>query len=569
MRQRRERAADASPLPVDTPQRSSAAPRGNGHSAAWGDAPCPVMVADGRGCLVELNAVAASLFPEAEHGSSLRDVVPTWLFEAHDRFASDPAEQHPGERTPASGPIGERSFEAHPARSGHGQVVWWLVDDTDRRAAEEALRSERERTAFLARASTTLLASMHVETCMEATARLAVEHLADAAVTVVPGGGRGHPVSSCGPSGEVTHTTVRGNPEEVPGLAEALRGFPPVPSRRIDPGALPDWVVPEGLAGPVGSVVVSPLPGHGVPEGALILLRTEDRRTFSENEEVFARLFAARAGAAISAARMYADQTAITATLMRELLPPRLRGVHGVEFAGAYRPYSQDERVGGDFYDVHPGATGEEETLVVLGDVCGKGLEAAVLTGKIRNTLQALLPLAADHQSVLGLLNGALINSHDTRFATLALASVIRRGGTVRLRVTSAGHPAPLLVRADGHVEEADTRGTLVGVFPEITSTTAHLELAPGETCLLFTDGIIEARGGPWGDELFGTDRLKAALAECAGMPAEAVVEHAQMLMEQWIGGGHHDDMAVVAVTAPFHAHLTAVDGRTRGRYTA
>lgn len=191
-----------------------------------------------------------------------------------------------------------------------------------------------------------------------------------------------------------------------------------------------------------------------------------------------------------------------------------------------------------------------------------------MLTGKIRNTLQALLPLAADHRSVLGLLNGALINSHHTRFATLALASVIRRGGTVRLRVTSAGHPAPLLVRADGRVEEADTRGTLVGVFPQITSTTAHLELAPGETCLLFTDGIIEARGGPWGDELFGVDRLMAAVTECAGMPAEAVVDHVQTLAAQWVGGGRHDDMAVVAVTAPHHAHLSAVDGRTRGRYT-
>ncbi|MEU6368733.1 SpoIIE family protein phosphatase [Streptomyces sp. NPDC046931] len=555
---------------MDTSQRSSSAPPGNGHSAAWGSAPCPVVVADGRGRVVELNAVAASLFPEAGHGSSLRDVVPPWLFEAHDRFASDAAEQHPTDATPASGRIGERSFEARPAPSGCDHVMWWLMDDTDRRAAEEALRSERERTAFLARASTTLLASLHVETCMEAAARLAVEHLADAAVTVTPGRGRGHPVTSCGPSGEVRHTTVRGNPEDVPGLAEALRGFPPVPSRWIDPGALPDWAVPQDLAGPVGSVVVSPLPGHGVPAGALILLRTEDRRTFGENEEVFARLFAARAGAAISAARMYADQTAITTTLMRELLPPQLHSVHGVEFAGAYRPHGGDERAGGDFYDVHPGATDEEETLVVLGDVCGKGLEAAVLTGKIRNTLQALLPLAADHQSVLGLLNGALIDSHHTRFATLALASVIRRGGTVRLRVTSAGHPAPLLIRADGRVEEADTRGTLVGVFPEITSTTAHLELTPGETCLLFTDGIVEARGGPWGDELFGTDRLKAALAECVGMPAEAVVEHAQTLAAQWVGGGgHHDDMAVVAVTAPHHAHLSAVDGRTRGRYTA
>ncbi|MFI9648214.1 PP2C family protein-serine/threonine phosphatase [Streptomyces sp. NPDC052040] len=527
------------------------------------------MVADTQGRVVELNPAATRLFPQARHGCPLRDVAPAWLFEAHDRFAADTVAAPDTDGISATGRIGERSFEAHPSRSGHGPVVWWLFDDTGRRSAEDELRSERERTAFLARASTTLLASLHVETCMEATARLAVEHLADAAVTVAPARGRSSPVTFCGPSGEVTHSLVRADPDDVPGLSEALRGFPPVPSRWIDPAALPDWAVPDGLTGPVGSVVVSPLPGHGVPAGALILLRTEDRRTFSESEETFARLFAARAGAAISAARMYADQAAITTTLMRDLLPPRLHSVRGVEFAGAYRASGRGDRIGGDFYDVHPGATDEEETLVVLGDVAGKGLEAAVLTGKIRNTLQALLPLAADHQSVLGLLNGALLTSHHTRFATLALASVIRRGGTVRLRLTSAGHPAPLIVRADGSVEAADTHGTLVGAFPRITSTTAHLELAPGETCLLFTDGIIEARGGPLGDELFGTERLAQALAECAGMPAEAVAGHVQMLAAQWVGDGRHDDMAVVAVTAPHHAHLSAVDGRTRGRYTA
>lgn len=122
-----------------------------------------------------------------------------------------------------------------------------------------------------------------------------------------------------------------------------------------------------------------------------------------------------------------------------------------------------------------------------------------MLTGKIRNTVQALLPLADDHQRLLGLLNGALMNSHHTRFATLAMASVVRRAGIVHLRVTSAGHPAPLIVRADGAVEQAGTRGTLIGAFWDVSSTTARIELAPGETCLFFTDGITEAREDRWG----------------------------------------------------------------------
>jgi serine phosphatase RsbU (regulator of sigma subunit) len=222
-----------------------------------------------------------------------------------------------------------------------------------------------------------------------------------------------------------------------------------------------------------------------------------------------------------------------------------------VDYAGRYRAASDHERIGGDFYDVHPGADASQETFVVLGDVAGKGLEAAVLTGKIRNTLHALLPLASDHRQVLTLLNGALLTSHHTRFATMALASVRREGHQVRLRLTSAGHMPPLIVRADGRVEEAATHGTLVGALPSVTVRTAEEVLAPGETCLLYTDGITEARGGPLGDELFGEHRLRQALVECAGMPGEAIVERVQMLAAQWLGTGSHDDMATVAISAP------------------
>ncbi|GAA5005999.1 PP2C family protein-serine/threonine phosphatase [Streptomyces siamensis] len=552
---------------VDTSQQPPASPRSVGLGATWGSAPYPVVVADPSGGVVEMNAAAAALFPGAVTGSWLTDVTPAWIADAHARVRTRP--EGGDFRWPAHGAVGDRTFEAHPTCTDDGDVMWWLVDDTDRRLAEDALKNERERTAFLAGASSALLSSLNVERCMEVTARLAAEHLADAAVIVAPPRGKNVPLTYCGPEGAVTHRTVQENIDLLPGLSDALRGFPPVPSRWIDPATVPAWAVPDGFAQPVGSAVVTPLPGHGVPAGALVLLRACDRAAFSEGEEIFARLFASRAGAAMSAARMYAEQAAITTTLMRELLPPQLHSVHGVEFAGKYRPSGQADRVGGDFYDVHPGTDAGQESLVVLGDVCGKGLEAAVLTGKIRNTVQALLPLADDHQRLLGLLNGALMNSHHARFATLALASVVRRGGNVHLRVTSAGHPAPLIVRADGQVEQAPTRGTLVGAFWDISSTTAHLELAPGETCLFFTDGITEARGGPLGDELFGTERLEAALTQCAGMPAEAVVEHVQMLAAQWVGRGGHDDMATVAVTAPHHAHLSAVNGHTRGRYTA
>ncbi|MFF4247491.1 PP2C family protein-serine/threonine phosphatase [Streptomyces sp. NPDC001822] len=542
-------------------------------SGVWVTAPYPVVVADRCGTVVETNAAASSLMDAVVPGSGMAETAPAWLARAHADFAAAGAVPggKGGEGAAASvrGHIGDQSFEAHPSWGIHGHVVWWLVDDTDQRLAEAALTTERERATFLAEASNVLMASLNSERCMLATARLAAQYLADAAVVVTPASGRAMPVAHAVAGQEATRVLVADDPSLVPGLSEALQGFPPVPSRWIDPAALPAWMLPEDFTGTIGSVAVTPLPGHGVPAGALILLRSNGRAEFSESEELFARQFAARAGAALSAARLYAEQSDITQTLMRDLLPPRLHRVHGVEFAGGYQPAGARERVGGDFYDVHPGGTDAEPSLVVLGDVCGKGLDAAVLTGKIRNTLQALTPMADDHVKMLQLLNGALLNSHHTRFATLVLASVMRTENQVRLRLTSAGHPAPLVVRNDGSVEEVITHGTLVGALPRIEAGTVEVHLQPGETCLLYTDGVTEARGGPMGDELFGEARLARALSGCAGMPGEAVVERIQMLASQWLRDGRHDDMALVAITAPRTTHLSAVNGHTRGRYTA
>ncbi|MFE1752356.1 PP2C family protein-serine/threonine phosphatase [Streptomyces anandii] len=552
---------------MTVPRSSSARPPGVGQQAgpAWTEAPYPVLVSDRHGHLVRLNDAARLVLPDAVSGGRLSEQVPAWLADAHQRTIAVPPQGTAAELP--QGAIGERYFEARITLSG-GDVVWWLVDATDRRVAEKALGDARRRSEVLSEASSTLLSTLNVPRCMEVAAALAAEHLAEAAVLIAPPQGRRCSLTYACQGDPVVQTSRQVDVAGVPGLREALQGFPPVPARWINPADIPDWAIPDGFAGSVGSVIVAPLPGHGVPAGALILLRSSTEQAFTEGEEVFARLFAARAGAALSAARLYTEQATITATLMQDLLPPTLRTVHGVEYAGSYRTSTDHERVGGDFYDVHPGADPSQETLVVLGDVAGKGLDAAVLTGKIRNTLHALLPLAEDHQHILNLLNGALLTSHHTRFATLALASVRRRDGRAQLRLTSAGHLPPLIVRTDGTVEEAGTRGTLVGALPVVTARTVGTVLAPGETCLLYTDGITEARGGPLGDELFGEDRLKRALAECVGMPGEAVVERVQMLAAQWLGDGRHDDMAVMAITAPKAGPLNTVDGHASGGTT-
>ncbi len=551
---------DAAPAPVETD-----------HQSLWTYVACPTLVVDQTGAIRALSASAQSLLPDAELGTQLETAV-GWLSAVHLRLVEPAAVPDSQESLSAAGPVAGRKFDAHHAMLPSGEVAWSLVEDTGQvlREAQHALTREHERAEFLLEASSVLMASLNIDRCREATVQLAARDLADAAVVVAPAGpGRRMPIFYGDSTGAVEQRSVDADPTSMAGLSEALREFPPAHSRLIDAATLPDWLIPSGFPRPVGAVMITPLPGHGVSAGALVLLRHAEEGTFSDSEEELARLFAARAGAALSAARLYAEQASVTRTLMRDLLPPQLQPVHGIEFAGGYRASEDYEVVGGDFYDVHPAATADDETLVVLGDVCGKGLEAAMLTGKIRNTLQALTPLAADHQAVLELLNGAMLSTEHCRFATLVLASVANRDGGVFLRLTSAGHLPPLIVRDGGQVEQADTCGTLIGALPNIQAESFETYLAPGETCVLYTDGVTEARGGPLGGYMFGEERLAAALAECSGMPAEAVVKRVMMLATQSIGQQVHDDIAVVAITAPRRTHLSAVDGHTRGRFTA
>ncbi|MER7764674.1 PP2C family protein-serine/threonine phosphatase [Streptomyces sp. NPDC097619] len=413
---------------------------------------------------------------------------------------------------------------------------------------------------------------LNLERCMASTAQRAADYYADAALVIFPDRTPHEtPVVACVRGGIPAASQVSAaDAGTVMGLSEALQGYPPVPSAWIDPSAAPDWLVPPGF-GPVGSVAIASLPGQGLPSGALVLLRRPQSAAFTTMDEALAQEFAARAGAEMSAARLYTEQASVASALLQELRPPTLKRIAGVEYAGGYLPSSHHDSVGGDFYDVHPAAGDGDSCLVVLGDVCGKGLEAAVLAGRIRTAVHALLPLADDHLRVLRLLNTAVLDRERSRFATLVMASVRREADGVRLRLTGAGHPPPLILRAGGGIEEAPVHGTLVGAIPEVTAETVTVTLAPGESCFLYTDGVTEARGGPPGDAEFGDSRLHEVLAGCAGMPAEAVVERVQMLASQWVGDGRHDDMAVVVVSAPADRSLpyTADHGQAPDRSPA
>ena len=479
---------------------------------------------------------------------------------------------HPGQRAGTPLPAGADSFQAeHEGRQLYGMrrnlddahYAWFLRDHTDELERAAALEVERSRTTFLAEAGRRLSASLHVRRCTRTTVELAVAHLADAAMVVLPAHRRQSTWTRLLPGLAVEEGTLR-EPRlaDVPGLTEALDGFPPIPSRWLDPAQAPAWLIPAGF-GPVGALLVIPLPGNAEPAGALVLARCGPQAVFSAEDEVLARVFAARAGAAISAAMLYREQVDTTAVLQADLLPPELPEPDGFELAGSYQAARESVRIGGDFYDVF-GPTGTStDTVIALGDVCGTGPEAAVLTGKIRQTLRALRLVEAGPEEMLKVLNEALLQSgHRPRFVTMVVGSVNRVDhGRVRLDLASGGHPAPLVLRNDGTVEEVPTSGTLIGVLPHTVVRPATVELAPGELCLLYSDGLTEARGGPTAVEQWGETRLRQALATCGGMPGTAALERLRQLVSDWLRGGESDDIAMLAVRAPDRTPLSLRGG--------
>ncbi|MEV8503203.1 PP2C family protein-serine/threonine phosphatase [Actinoplanes sp. NPDC051475] len=458
----------------------------------------------------------------------------------------------------------ERGRQVHGRRRllDENHYAWYLRDCTDevRRAAQ--FQAERARTEFLAEAGRRLSASLHQRRCLCTTVELAVSHLADAAVVVLPAQRRQSERIRLVRDGSVEEGTLRERMlGEVPGLEEALGGFPPIPSRWLDASQVPAWLLPEHF-GPVGALLVTPLPGNAEPAGALILARRGADAVFAPDDEMLARIFAARAGAAISAAALYREQVDTTAILQADLLPPELPQPDGVELVGSYQASRDALRIGGDFYDVFEAGEPGGDTVVALGDVCGKGPEAAVLTGKIRQTLRALSLVERDPAVILRVLNRALLGSgRQHRFVTMVVGSIARaEHGRVRVCLATGGHPVPLVLRTDGSVEATPVKGTLVGVVPDIAVRPGTVELHPGEMCLLYSDGLTEARGGPTGQEQYGETRLRDALSGCRGMPADAAVERIRQLVSDWVHGGVRDDIALLAVRAPARTKLSLMD---------
>jgi len=301
-----------------------------------------------------------------------------------------------------------------------------------------------------------------------------------------------------------------------------------------------DAVVP--LTAPVEGYVVA-LIARGQQLGTLTVGR--DHESWQHTEEVaVVEDVARRAALAIDNARIHAERRTIARTLQRSLLPPQLPKVVGVEFGAEYVPTGEGVDVGGDFYDVV--ALSERRWLVVVGDVSGKGVQAATVTGLVRDVTRVLVRDGRPLPEVLSRLNETLVERGAGRFCTLCIASITRRPDHL-LDVTLhlAGHDQPVLVRADGTTELVGQCGTALGLLDAVRSPGVRLPLAPGDALIFYTDGVTERRRGV---ELYGVDRLRREAASLAGFPAEVMVARLRAAALSFSTEQPRDDIAIFAV---------------------
>ena len=287
-----------------------------------------------------------------------------------------------------------------------------------------------------------------------------------------------------------------------------------------------------------------PLFFEGHPIGAMALGFSAPGG-FDDEERAFLIAVGRQCAQAIMRAQLYEQRSFVARRLQRQLLPQRLPDVAWLETASSYRALGVGTEVGGDFYDLMPAGDG---WAALIGDVQGKGVDAAGVAGAARHIIRGLARALDDPALIVQGANEALVADLDVdRFVTLALAMLDRTDGGVLARVASAGHPPPLVLRADGAVERIGETGLIIGVDLDARYEEVRIELGRDDTLVLYTDGILEARRGR---ESFGDARLLAAVAAAKGGSASAVVDAIHEAVVAFAGSQARDDQAVVCLRA-------------------
>ncbi len=269
-------------------------------------------------------------------------------------------------------------------------------------------------------------------------------------------------------------------------------------------------------------------------------------RAWSERDREVLRVLAAAASGEVALRAAAADARELARTLQASLLPAFLPAVAGLDIAAYHRAGGSGTEVVGDFYDLFQ--SGEDHWKAVVGDVCGKGVEAATVTALARYTIRAAAMSTQAPCDILRTLNRALLDQQpDGRFLTAAVATLRVTGAGVGVTLCSGGHVPVLLRRADGRTEAVGRPGTLLGAFDAVALADAETTMLPGDALVMYTDGITEARRGR---ERFGGERLQAVLAAPASSAGELVAAVTDAVAA-FSAGEAADDMAVLALRVP------------------
>jgi serine phosphatase RsbU (regulator of sigma subunit) len=238
---------------------------------------------------------------------------------------------------------------------------------------------------------------------------------------------------------------------------------------------------------------------------------------------------------------MFRHRSAVAEALQGSLLPARLPEIDWLELSAAYLPSSEGLEVSGDFYDVFPVTGG---WAITVGDVCGKGQEAAAMTAAARHAIRVLAHWNPDPADVLAKVNEVILTGdYEDRFVTAKLVYLRRDGARVRAELASAGHPGPAVVRPDGRVEVLSGGGLPLGLFPDADPQRAELELGPEDLLFFYSDGVTDARSP---DLQYFEDRLADELAGVAGRSAAETARIIQGLVSGFSSDELRDDMTIL-----------------------
>jgi serine phosphatase RsbU (regulator of sigma subunit) len=274
--------------------------------------------------------------------------------------------------------------------------------------------------------------------------------------------------------------------------------------------------------------------------GVMTLITAESGRRLYQDDVELAEQLGRRAAVAVENARLHTALAHVAETLQRSLLPDELPDIPGWEIAALYRPAGGRQRldVGGDFYDVF---CGERDCFAIIGDVTGKGVHAAAVTSLLRHGSRFASRHDPRPAAILAQLDQAL-RSRPIESLCTALCVRLRPREVL---ISSGGHPPALVVTVDGSVRETPSPGPLLGAFADARWSEETVIVERNELLLLYTDGVTEAVGQ---DRRFGTERLKALLAEHAGTSPQQLLSRLDQALEQFRSGTAHDDVAALTL---------------------